>query len=94
MPPKGFHEQYDNDTCEGDLNIKKIRIVRGEDGDSENDSDERINKIRIVRDGDNDDESIMCEDCSQVLHSAASIARHKETEVKLKSLSAMIVDRS
>ena len=43
-----FHEQYENDTGEGDLNIKKIWIVRGEDGDSENDSDEGIKKIRIV----------------------------------------------
>ena len=49
------------------------------DVDSENDSDEGIKKIRIVRVGDNDDESIMCEDCSQVLHSAASLARNKET---------------
>ena len=48
MPLKRFHEQYDNDTGEGDLNIKKIWIVRGEDGDSENDSDEGIKKIRIV----------------------------------------------
>ena len=28
--------------------MKKIWIVRGEDGDSENDSDEGIKKIRIV----------------------------------------------
>ena len=49
MPPKRFHEQYDNDTGEGNLNIKKIRIVRG--GNSENDSDEGIKKIRIVRGG-------------------------------------------
>ena len=48
MPPKRFHEQYENDTGEGDLNIKKIWIVRGEDGDSENDSDKVIKKIRIV----------------------------------------------
>ena len=51
MPPKRFHEQYENDTGEGDLNIMKIWIVRGEDGDSENDSDEGIKKIRIVRGG-------------------------------------------
>ena len=49
MPPKWFHEQYDNDTGEGTLNIKKIQIVlEVEDGDSENDSDEGIKKIRIV----------------------------------------------
>ena len=73
-----FHEQYDNDTGEGALNIKKVQIVRGEDGDSENDSDEGIQKIRFVRVGDDDDEGIMCENCCQVLHSAALLARHKE----------------
>ena len=67
MPPKRLHEQCDNDTGEGALNIKKIRIVRGE-----NDSDEGIKKISIVRGGDDDDEGIMCEDCSQILYSAAS----------------------
>ena len=27
MPPKRFHEQYENDTGEGDLNIKKIELL-------------------------------------------------------------------
>ena len=39
MPQKRLHEQFDNDTGEGTSNIKKIRIVRGADGDSDNDSD-------------------------------------------------------
>ena len=39
---------------------------------------ELVKKIGIVRGGDNDDEGIMCEDCSQILYSAASLARHKE----------------
>ena len=77
MPPKRLHEQFNN-TGEGTLNIKKIRIVRGADGDSENDSDEGDKKIGIVSGGDDDDEGIMCEDCSQILYSAASLARHKE----------------
>ena len=71
MPPKRLHEQFDNDTGEGALNIKKIRIVRGADGDSENDSDEGVKKIGIVRAGDNDDEGIMCEDCSQIANCIA-----------------------
>ena len=79
MPPKRLHEQFDNDTGEGTSNIKKIRIVRGADGDSENDSDEGVKMIGIVRAGDDDYEGIMCEDCSQILYSAASLARHKET---------------
>ena len=70
MPPKRLHEQFDNDTGEGTSNIKKIRIVRG--------ADEGVKKIGIVRGGDDDDEGIMCEDCSQILYSAASLARHKE----------------
>ena len=70
MPPKRLHEQFDNDTGEGTSNIKKIRIVRG--------ADEGVKKIGIVRAGDDDDEGIMCEDCSQILYSAASLARHKE----------------
>ena len=74
MPPKRLHEQCDNDTGEGALHLKKIQIVRGE-----NDSDEGIKKISIVRGGDDDDEGIMCEDCSQVLHSAASLERDNET---------------
>ena len=79
MPPKRLHKQFDNDTGEGTLNIKKIQIVlEVEDGDSENDSDEEIKKIRFVRVGDDDDEGIMCENCCQVLHSAALLARHKE----------------
>ena len=70
MPPKRLHEQFDNDTGEGTSNIKKIRIVRG--------ADEGVKKIGIVRAGDDDDEGIMREDCSQILYSAASLARHKE----------------
>ena len=70
MPPKRLHEQFDNDTGEGTSNIKKIQIVRG--------ADEGVKKIGIVRGGDDDDEGIMCEDCSQILYSAASLARHKE----------------
>ena len=74
MPPKRLHELFDNDTGEGTSNINKIWIVRG----AENDSDEGVKKIGIVRGGDNNDEGIMCEDCSQILYSAASLARHKE----------------
>ena len=48
MPPKRLHEQCDNDTSEGALNLKKIQIVQGEYGYSENDSDEGIKKISIV----------------------------------------------
>ena len=70
MPPKRLHELFDNDTGEGTSNIKKIRIVRG--------ADEGVKKIGIVRGGDNYYEGIMCEDCSQILYSAASLARHKE----------------